>query len=386
VSDNQRFPAVRVGRPSSPVGEPTRSPRASTADIAPDDRVADTVWREAMPTPAEVDSARRRLHRKAGTIVALFLASYFVLVVSDVGLVLRAVAAGGLVISLVAVATGIMHDANHGSFARRRGVNRALSFTSDALGASSWLWRIQHNQLHHANTNVVGHDADIELAPLARLAPSQPWHPRYRFQHLYLWPLYGLMPLKNLLVSDVMTLTTRRLGQQALGRRVTVGVVAEITAGKLLHLVWAVVVPLMFNPWQWVLVVYLACSWMVGFVLAVVFQLAHTVGTAEVADADVPRRGAHRVAHQLRTTVDVATPTPVLGAAFRWLVGGLDHQVEHHLSPGLPHTVYPRVAARFRAACEQHGIAHHRHPGIGAAVRSHARWLKAMGSRPVPTC
>jgi len=385
VSHNQGSPAVRAGRPSSPIGALVRSPRASAADIAAEDRVADAVWREAMPTPDEVDSARRRLHLKAGTIVALLLASYFVLVVSHVGLVLRAVAAGGLVISLVAVATGIMHDANHGSFARRRGVNRALSFTSDALGASSWLWRIQHNQVHHANTNVVGHDADIELAPFARLAPSQPWHPRYRFQHLYLWPLYGLMPLKNLLVSDLMTLTTRRLGQQALGRRVTVGVVAEITAGKLLHLVWAVVVPLMFNPWQWVLVAYVACSWLVGFVLAVVFQLAHMVGVAEITDADVPRRGAHRVAQQLRTTVDIASPTPVVGAAFRWIVGGLDHQVEHHLSPGLPHTVYPRVAARFRSACDQHGITHHRHPGIAAAVRSHARWLKAMGSRPVPT-
>ena len=71
---------------------------------------------------------------------------------------------------------------------------------------SSWLWRFQHNTLHHGNTNVVGFDADIALAPFARLAPSQPWHRWYRAQHIYIWPLYGFLALKNLLVSDVVAL------------------------------------------------------------------------------------------------------------------------------------------------------------------------------------
>ena len=88
-------------------------------------------------------------------------------------------------------------------------------------------------------------------------------------------------------------------------------------------------------------------SWLVGFVLAVTFQLAHCVDIAEFDDELAPRRGRDFFAHQLRTTVDIASPVPVLGHAFRWLVGGLDHQIEHHLAPRLPHTVYPIVAARF---------------------------------------
>ena len=34
------------------------------------------------------------------------------------------------------------------------------------------------------------------------------------------------------------------------------------------------VIPLLFNPWWAVLAFSLACSWLVGFLLAVTFQLA----------------------------------------------------------------------------------------------------------------
>lgn len=149
----------------------------------------------------------------------------------------------------------------------------------------------------------------------------------------------------------------------------------------LLHLGWAVALPLLFNPWWGVLAFYLACSWLVGFLLAVTFQLAHCVEATDMPGADALRRGDDFVVHQLRTTVDIASPVPVFGHLFRCLVGGLDHQVEHHLAPRLPHTAYPAVDARFRQACAAHGIAHQRHRGVFAAIASHARWLRTM-SRP----
>jgi len=341
----------------------------------------DHLWRDSLPTSVELRQARRRLHAKAVLIVGLVGGSYWALVLSGLPLLARLAAAAVLVTGLVAVGTSIMHDANHDSFSTHRWVNRVLAFTSDLLGASSWLWRFQHNTLHHGNANVVGFDADLALAPFARLAPSQPWHRWYRAQHIYIWPLYGFLALKNLLVSDVVALFTGRLDQQPLRQRVRPRVVAQITAGKLAHLSWAVVVPLLFNPWWAVLAFYLACSWLVGFVLAITFQLAHCVDVTTIHDDDAsaPRRGADFAAHQLATTADVATPAPVLGAFARWLSGGLDHQIEHHLAPRLPHTVYPVVAVRFRQACQHHGVAYRLHPGVWSALRSHTRWLRAMG-------
>ena len=342
------------------------------------------LWSAVLPSSDELRWARRRLHVKAILIVALLIVSYYVLVLSQLALVIRSGAAVVLVLALIAVATSIMHDANHGSFSGHRWINQTLAYTSDALGASSSLWRIQHNVLHHGNTNVVGFDADLELAPWARLAPSQPWCRRFRWQHVYIWPLYGFLSIKNLLVSDVATLVRGQIGNQRLRRPVTPGLMLRVVLGKLAHVGWAVIVPLMFNPWWGVLAFYAICSWCVGFVLAIIFQLAHCVDVADHPDSDAARRGDDFAVHQLRTTVDIASPVPLVGHLFRWLAGGLDHQIEHHLAPRLPHTAYPMLASRFRAACREHGVAYRIHPGIWQALRSHTRLLKAMGQRPSP--
>jgi linoleoyl-CoA desaturase len=79
-----------------------------------------------------------------------------------------------LIVALTATATCVFHDANHASFSTSRLVNRLAGFTGDLLGASSWIWKFKHNNLHHGNTNMVGFDADIDQAPFARLAPDQP--------------------------------------------------------------------------------------------------------------------------------------------------------------------------------------------------------------------
>ena len=336
------------------------------------------LWRSVLPSARDVAIARRRLHGKSIVTAIVLAASYWVLVLSSLPLHIRIVGAMGLVVSSIAVATGIMHDANHGAFSRRRWLNRLLSCTSDALGASGSLWRFQHNTLHHGNANVAGFDADIALAPFARLAPTQAWRPWYRAQHIYIWPLYGFLALKNLLVSDVVALATGRVDRQPLRRPVTATVVARVAAGKAAHVVWALAIPLAFNPWWAVLAFYLACSWTVGFVLAVTFQLAHCVDRTAFPDPNSARRRDDFATHQLLTTCDVASPLPVAGSFFRWLVGGLDHQIEHHLAPSLPHPVYPALARRFREQCRLHGIAYHLHPGIWAAVSAHARWLREM--------
>ena len=338
-----------------------------------------TLWRALLPSDDAIRAARRRLHGNAVVIAALIGISYAVLVLSDARVVPRVIAACVLVLALVALATSVMHDANHGAFSSHRWVNRVLAYTSDALGASSYLWRIQHNQLHHGNTNVVGFDADLELAPWARLAPTQPWRPRFRWQHVYIWPLYGFMSLKNLLVSDLLSLVRGRIGDQPLRAPVRARTVCKIVFGKLAHLGWAVVVPLMFNPWWGVLTFYVVCSWLVGFLLATIFQLAHCVDLTEMADPSADRRGNQFEAHQLLTTANVACSVPVVGHLFRWLAGGLDHQIEHHLSPGLPHTAYSDLGAQFKEACRANGITYRLHPGLWPALCSHTRWLRHVG-------
>ncbi len=350
--------------------------------VSPQEATLDAIWQSSLPTPLEIRRGRRRLHGKATGTALLLAASYWLLVIAESPIWLRLVAAVVLVTSLLATATGIMHDGNHGSFSRFQWLNRLAGSTGDLLGASSWLWRFKHNNLHHGNTNVEGFDTDIEQQPFARLAPGQEWRPWHRWQRFYLWPLYGFFGMKNMFFGDLRNLLSRRIGPVAIPRNPGHAVTARVVVGKLAHIAWALVVPLLFNPWQMVLLFYVVCSWCVGFVLAVLFQLAHCVDVVGFAEADSPRRGDDFTRHQMLTTADISCSVPGLGQVFRWVAGGLHHQLEHHLAPRLPHTVYPAVARRFHDQCAVAGFRAHVHRGLGAAVASHYRWISEMGRSP----
>lgn len=335
-----------------------------------------------MPSAIDLARGRRQLHRKAALIAALFAVGYLGLVFAPVNLVGRIGFAALLVIVCVAVATSVMHDGNHGSFARSARASRLAGWSSDLLGASSFLWRFKHNVLHHGNTNVVGFDTDIDQMPFARLAPQQPWRPWHRYQHLYMWLLYGFLTLQWLVMSDIVTLVRGKVGDHPLRTAPRRRDVAMIVSGKALHLTWALVIPMFFHPWWGVLAFYIACSWMVGFMLANIFQLAHCVDRADFFTAETPRRGADFASHQLRSTVDIRCPVPVLGNFMHWLMGGLDCQIEHHLAPRVPHTLYREMAAQVEAIAIERGLTYRVHPTLTEAVRSHARWLRQMGRRP----
>ncbi|MCC5953855.1 MAG: acyl-CoA desaturase [Acidimicrobiia bacterium] len=334
------------------------------------------------PSDVDIRRGRRRLHLKAAGIVALVAVAYWGLVFSSAGWIGRIGFAGLLVVGVVAVGTGIFHDANHGAFSASRRANRVVAHSADVLGASSWVWRFKHNTLHHAHTNVVGRDSDIEQSPFARLAPQQPWRRWHRYQHLYMWVLYGILTLKWFIVSDVVALLKGGFGTDRFPRPPTPRDVAVGAGGKLVHLGWAVVIPLLFHPWWGVALFYLGASWLVGFTLAMMFQLAHCTDVVEfLSRSDAEHQESFEV-HQLRTTAGIECRLPLLGGFVRWIMGGLDHQVEHHLAPRLPHTVYPAMATRLRVLCAERGLPYHEHRSVWRAVRAHGRWLELLGRDP----
>ncbi len=332
-----------------------------------------------MPSAVETTSARRRLHLKCVAILSSFAVAYSAVLAAGAPTPLRLLAFPVVVVALIMVATSIMHDANHGAFFGGSTVgNRVMGCLADLLGVSSALWKIKHD-IHHADTNVQGIDADIDQGIIARLAPEQDARTWHRFQHLYLWPLYGLMGVQWLLVSDFSDLVRGSVANQSI-RTLKKRTYAGILLGKVLHVAWAIALPLAWYPWWAVAIGYLTASWCIGVVLAVTFQIAHCVENADFAMISTERRGDDFVWHQLNTTVDVRPNRSVFGRFRSMVVGGLDYQIEHHLAPQIPHTAYRLMAERLRVTCSEHEINYRTHASVIEAVRSHMRWLRAMGN------
>jgi linoleoyl-CoA desaturase len=276
----------------------------------------------------------------------------------------------------------VQHDGGHLAYSRKRWINRAAASVLDLLGASSYVWKIKHGVVHHTYPNIEGTDDDLDAGPFARLAPGQPHRRFHRFQHLYMWPLYGFLTAKWFLFDDLRDLVRGRVGNHPLAapRKTELAI---FVIGKLAHLSWAILVPLLVLGWAKALVFYAALSGACGITLAVVFQLAHCVEEARFINPDEHAEPIvlDFYAHQLATTIDFARDNQLLS----WYVGGLNFQAVHHLFPRVSHIHYPALATIVAETAAAHGVPYTATPTLRAALRSHYRWLRRMGAgeRPV---
>ncbi|MHB8827142.1 MAG: fatty acid desaturase family protein [Acidimicrobiales bacterium] len=329
--------------------------------------------------------ARRRLHVKALIIGVWYLASVAGVVLAS-GWLEGLMAGTSLSLAFAAVGFNIQHDANHNTFfasssKRLSRANRIVGWSMFVIGADANRWLYRHNTLHHGSPNVVGTDSDINLGPLARLAPFQRRYFWHRYQHLYLWPRNSLTVLE-IMFNDLATLVGASRHSRNARSRLSDASVAILT--KVVFVALMVGLPALTHPFWVVAVGAVAIMFAVGFLLGVVFQSAHIVEGAEFAEAGSrPPYQWHE--WQVRSSLDFSHGSGPLSRLFRWYAGGLDHQTEHHLFPRVPHTAYPLIAPVVSAVCEDYGIPRHVQPSFHAAVASHFRHLRAMGRPPSST-
>jgi len=320
-----------------------------------------------------------RMIVKTLTILLWLSASYALLLFFSHGLLLALLGSVSLGMAVAAVGFNVQHDAGHKAYFKSRRLNRCMAFMLDLMGASSYLWNIKHNKLHHTYTNIEGHDDDINLGVLGRLSPHQPRYWFHRYQHIYLWFLYAFIAIKWQFYDDFHDVIVASIGKHSIDRPRGRELVALI-GGKIFFFTFAFVIPcLLHSPWV-VIGCYLLAMGLAGVIMSTVFQLAHVV---EVAASPLPTNAKGDMAemwgiHQMQTTVDFAQKNWVI----TWYVGGLNFQAEHHLLPQVSHVHYPKIARLVANACERFNVAYNVHPTLFAGIASHARQLQMLG-RPL---
>jgi linoleoyl-CoA desaturase len=321
------------------------------------------------------------LWAKAAFVLTWALASYIVLVFVSVSAPLVIAASISLGVAAAGIGFMIMHDANHHAFAPRRSVNRVMALSLDLIGGSSYVWSAKH-LAHHTYPNVSDHDPDIDALPFARFDPAQRRRSWHRYQHLYLWLFYMVITMRWQFVTDFTFLRRGRAGRTKL-RPPSGAALASLIGGKIVFVTWAIVIPLALHPALPVVGVFLLTSAVASLALTTVFQLSHCVAEVEFVDPMTDDRTRTWQVHQVESTVDFAHGNRLLSM----YVGGLNHQIEHHLYSRLPHTVYGRIAVIVEEEAGRHGITYLHHPTFRRALRAHTAWLKQMGRsdpRPAP--
>ncbi|MEK7315756.1 MAG: acyl-CoA desaturase [Candidatus Eisenbacteria bacterium] len=273
---------------------------------------------------------------------------------------------------------GIAHDALHGAYSSRPWVNRMLGFSFELAGASGYMWKITHNVIHHTYPNIHGLDEDLEVSPLLRLSPEAKLKPIHRFQHLYAAAAYSLSTLNWVFMKDYKYFLMRELGPFR-EKKHQFSEVALLLGSKLFYYTYTIVIPLLVLDiawWQFA-IGFLVLHLTAGFILGIVFQLAHVVEETEhpIPSPDGTMDTAWMI-HQMETTSNFAMSNRWLS----WYVGGLNFQVEHHLFPKVCSVHYPAISKIVRETAAAHGVPHHHHETMREAVRSHLQTLKRLGN------
>lgn len=321
------------------------------------------------------------MYLKVSGILLWFGISYYLLVFVSHSFLEGAAYAILFGLSWAAVGFNIQHDANHGAISKKGWINRIFGYTLDFLmGLNSRMWHFKHNQAHHTYTNIADADEDISIGWFARFAPTQPLHKIHRYQHIYMWILYGFMIIRWQFFSDVVRFFKGKTETERKALHTPWSIVLFF-AGKICLLLFFFVIPMLVHPW-WVVLLFYACMFFaLGILLVTVFQMAHCVNEAEhphikEGEDGVAMAEDEWIWHQLRTTVDFAPKN--------WLVtlylGGLNFQVEHHLEPRICHLHYPRIASIVQETCKKFGMPYKSNPGFFSAIASHYRFLKRMGT------
>jgi linoleoyl-CoA desaturase len=260
--------------------------------------------------------------------------------------------------ALVLVVAGSMgvatntHNSSHYATSRKMWLNELLTYFGYPffLGLSATFWWRQHVVVHHTSPNVIGVDQDADLAPwIARtgdeVARSSGLR-RFYYQHLQ-W-----LALPFLIAFNSFNMT--RTGWLHLARclsdpRCRTGKHTIDLASLVLHYACLLVLPALLLGWCPVVTLYLLRMVLMSYLMFAILAPGHFPAEAACLSREPDPSDYLRL--QTSATVNFR-----VGWVGRLLCSGLQHQIEHHLFPGISYVYYPKVSVVLREFCRMHGL------------------------------
>jgi len=285
-------------------------------------------------------------------------------------------------IGMAGVGMNIMHDGNHGTYSKKKWVNKLMGGSIYILAGNVYNWQVQHNVLHHTYTNVHGHDEDITVGEIVRFTPETRWRKFHRFQHIYSFFLYGLLTINWAITTDF------RQSRKYLKQKLSYGKLpnplkqwSTVAISKVAYILLWIVTPILVTDLSWWMVIlgFFAMHFTAGLILSVVFQLAHVTESTLMPVPTEELKFEHAwVTHQLFTTANFSVKNKLVG----WFTGGLNHQVEHHIFPNISHIHYSKIRDIVKETAQEYNLPYFEYKSTREAIISHFRYLKELGAQP----
>lgn len=314
-----------------------------------------------------------KLYLKTITFISLFVFSYLLAVVFKVSTPTHILGWFLMGFAIIGIGTGIMHDAAHKAYSKKKWVNNVLARSLNLVGGEVKLWFVKHNELHHSEPNVIGHDDDIESGGLLRFSKLMPFFPYHKYQRVYFHFFYASLTILWILFLDLKKYFQGKVSNRKIENWKWYDHL-EFWLTKIWHVVVFIILPVYLTGWIGLLGYILAMS-ISGYALSWIFQCAHVVETLPIIAP--PYEKTSRFRHQLAETTDFKTNFLV-----KFFVGGLDHQTTHHLFPDICHIHYDKLSRIVKKAIYEwnllndENIIYHEYPSFRSAISGHYSVIK----------
>lgn len=241
----------------------------------------------------------------------------------------------------------IGHDLSHGMVFASPRLNRFFASLAWSVvgGLSELRWYRMHNE-HHKAPNHIGHDPDLRIpftfSTAQRTADLPPtFENTFRrmilpVQHLIFFPALAFVYMNYIRMAFMYN-----IGERSWRGMLEIAIV-------LLHFVAFFWFVFAFLPLATALVFIVVTFGLLGFYMSILFAPNHKgcpeVKTDEPFTWDKQILNTRNIRH-----------TPVV----RYVMGGLDYQIEHHLFPTMARACQPEASKIVRVFCAERNIPYH---------------------------
>jgi len=332
----------------------------------------------------KTEIARRELYGRDPKQVFAELATHILTAAAGIALFIAFENIPGKIAATIIMTLGLLgigtqtHNASHYASTGRKSLDEFLTYLgySTLLGFSALYWRHKHCIVHHDNPNIVGVDDDCDLMPYFAITEADR-------NDAGIFGKFYYSALQGLIIPFAISLNAFNIQRQAWAflsralldseRRRTCHWIDLGCHG--LHLTIWLIIPMQFFPAITVIEFYILRNVALGYTLF--FALGSSHFPYEAASAVKEQRHADFVLRQTSGTVDIRT-----GRYGRFLMAGLDYQIEHHLLRGVSYTRLPEVSELVKEYCAFHHYPHQTLGVLEAAFKTLAVFYKP---KPVQT-
>ncbi|MEO1878548.1 MAG: fatty acid desaturase [Methylococcales bacterium] len=265
------------------------------------------------------------------------------------------------VISALIMTSGLLgigthtHNSSHYGSTEKKSIDDFLTSLgySTLLGFSGVFWKHKHCIVHHGNPNIIGVDEDIDLMPFFAVTETDIENASKlgQFYHRNIQPI--IFPF-------MISLTAFNIQRQAWlflirallnnKRRKTLHWVD--LGYNILHIIIWLVLPLLFFSPTAVIEFYILRNVLIGYALFFMLGSSHLPNEA-LCSAEHQQHQEFSL-KQIAGTINIKT-----NRYGRFIMSGLDYQIDHHLFRGISYTRLPEVSELVQEYCEYHNYPYH---------------------------